>query len=188
MDRFHFPSLVAALATTCAGVLLALTPASAALAADGDRSLVFRYGEADDDYERLGVALRFGPWWSWDRGGWHASLHPEIEVNRFRHSGPAAGPDGRYEIGGIGTLQLHYGNSRVRPYAELGLGVALFSNDQLGDKQFSTHFQFSQHVLLGVEIARRGFAGLQYAHYSNGDLEDPNDGIDLHEVVIGMRF
>lgn len=62
------------------------------------------------------------------------------------------------------------------------------SRDTLGDKDFPTRFQFSQHLGPGVEFARRGYAGLQYSHYSNADIEKPNDGIDLHQIVLGAHF
>jgi hypothetical protein len=39
-----------------------------------------------------------------------------------------------------------------------------------------------------VELTERGYAGLQYSHYSNADIEEPNDGIDLHQIVIGAHF
>lgn len=109
-------------------------------------------------------------------------------MNRFRYTGPTAGPDSLNQGGAVGRLHLHYGEGRFRPYAEAGLGIALFSRDRLGGKDLSTHYQFSQHLTVGIEWAGRGFAGLQYSHYSNADIEEPNDGIDLHQIVIGAYF
>ncbi|MBW8306549.1 MAG: acyloxyacyl hydrolase [Thiobacillus sp.] len=34
-------------------------------------------------------------------------------------------------------------------------------------------------LAVGVELIKRGYARLQYPHYSNVDIEKPNDGIDL---------
>ena len=163
--------------------LLAAAPARAA-----GPEIVLRYGEADSHYERSGIGLRFGPWWSADWGNWEATLRPELELSHFRYTGSAAGPDSLNEGGGIGLLRIQYGKDRFRPYAEAGLGVALFSRDKLGSKEFSTQFQFSEHLGLGVAFAERGFAGWQYSHYSNADIEKPNDGLDLHQFVIGAHF
>ena len=48
---------------------------------------------------------------------------------------------------------------------------------------------FSAFALLavGVELTKRGYAGRQYSHYSNADIEKPNDGIDLLQLVIGAH-
>lgn len=177
-------SLSAALAI----LAFSLTPCAAAPAAAERPEIALLIGEADSDYERFGLGLRFGPLWSTDWGKWKVSLRPALELSHFRHTGSASGPDSLNQAGGIGLLHLHYGEGRFRPYAEAGLGIALFSHDRLGGKEFSTHFQFSEHLALGVEWARRGFAGLQYSHYSNANIESPNDGLDLHQIVIGMHF
>jgi lipid A 3-O-deacylase len=164
------------------------TPFAAASAATEGPEIALLVGEAGSDYERAGLSLRFGPMWSADWGNWKASLRPELELSHFRYTGAGPGPDSLNQGGAIGRLHLHYGDRRWRPYAEAGLGVSLFSRDRLGSKAFSTHFQFSQHVALGVELSGRGFAGLQYSHYSNGGIDELNDGIDLHQIVIGAHF
>jgi opacity protein-like surface antigen len=166
---------------------MAFTFTPFAAVADGP-GIALMVGEAGSDYERAGIGLRFGPMWSADWGNWKASLRPELELSHFRHTGAGPGPDSLNQVGGIGRLHLHYGEGRLRPYAEAGLGASLFSRDTLGGKDFSTRFQFSQHLGLGVEFAKWGFAGLQYSHYSNANIEKPNDGIDLHQVVVGAYF
>ena len=163
--------------------LLAVAPARAE-----SPEIVLRYGEADSHYERSGIGLRFGPLWSADWGNWKATLRPELELSHFRYTGSAAGPDSLDQGGGIGLFRIQYGEGRFRPYGEAGLGVALFSRDKLGTKQFSTHFQFSEHLGLGLLFAERWFAGWQYSHFSNGDIDKPNDGIDMHQVVVGAHF
>lgn len=167
---------------------LAVTPLATASATAEGPEIALLVGEAGRDYERAGLSLRFGPMWSTDWGNWKASLRPELEVSHFRFTGAGPGPGSLNQFGGIGRLHLHYGEGRLRPYAEVGLGVSLFSRDTLGDKDFSTRFQFSEHLAMGVEFARRGFASLQYSHYSNADIKKPNDGIDLHQIVIGAHF
>ena len=56
------------------------------------------------------------------------------------------------------------------------------------DPIYCARFQFSQHLAVGVEFAKWGFVGLQYSHYSNADIEKPNDGLDLHQIVLGAKF
>ncbi len=167
-------------------VALALLAASPVWA--GDKQILLRYGESDGDYERSGIGLRLAPIWSADWGHWKALLRPEFELSHFRYTGPAAGPDSLEQGGAIAHFRVRRGTGGMRPYAEAGLGGSLFSNDQLGRKMFSTHFQFSEHLGLGLEFAESWFAGWQYSHYSNADIDTPNDGIDLHQLVVGAHF
>jgi opacity protein-like surface antigen len=175
------------LSAALAILAFSLAPPAAAAGAEGPE-IALRVGTNGNDYERAGLGLRFGPVWSTDWGNWKASLRPELELNHFRHTGPASGPDSLNQAGAIGLFHVHYGEARFRPYAEVGLGIALFSRDQLGGKEFSTHFQFSQHLAAGVEWAGRWFGGVQASHYSNADIEKPNAGINFYQIVIGAQF
>lgn len=141
-----------------------------------------------DNFDRTGLSLRLGPLWKTDWGRWHAGLHPELELSRFRYSGANDGPDTMNQAGAIGMLRLVRGSGGFQPYAELGLGAALFDRTDLGGKVFSTNFQFSQHAGVGLELGDRFSVGWRYSHYSNGDIETPNHGIDLHQLLIGASF
>lgn len=168
----------------------ALTLAAALVAAPAfaaDTAFSLRVGE-HDNYERVGASVRFAPLWSRDWSGWRLALHPEAELSRFRYTGHNPGADTLYQGGVVGMFRIVRGEGALRPYAELGLGGSLFSRDKFGGKNFSTRFQFSEHVGLGLEFANGVAAGWLYSHYSNADIELPNDGIDLHQIVIGARF
>lgn len=167
--------------------LAALTFAAMSAARAEGLDLVLKYGDASGNYERTGVGLRFGPLWTDRWGPFRLALHPEVELSRMRHTG-RSGPRRLDQGGGLGLLRAHYGDGRVRPYGEVGLGASLFSRDTLGSKEFSTHFQFSQHLGLGVELGGTWSVGWQYAHYSNADIERPNDGVDFHQIAASVRF
>lgn len=173
-----------------AGVLLALLflLCVSAPARAENLELLASYGKDGGSYESGGLGLRFGPWWSKDMGSWKSTLRPELEIKHFSYSGNAAGPDGLNEGGGIAMLRLERNAGGFRPYGEFGIGFALFDHDKLGKKGFSTHFQFSEHVGLGLEFAERWFAGYRFSHYSNADIKTPNNGMDLHQLVVGVRF
>lgn len=189
MPRFQHPLTpardrsAAAAALVLGLALLAAPPAGAA-----GQEVFLRYGGSGGDYERVGIGLRLRPVWSADWGSWHAQLRPEFELSHFRYSGPPPQPDGLEQGGIVAHLRVQRGSEGWRPYGEVGLGLSLFSNDQLGTKTFSTHFQFSQHLGLGIDFAGSGFAGYQYSHYSNADIDEPNHGVDLHQAVAGLRF
>lgn len=164
-------------------VLPALLPAQAT-----DLEIAVRHGDDGSHTEGNGVALRFGPWWSKDLGGWNVTLRPELELNHFHYRDTSTGPSSLNEAGAIGLFRIDRGPGRFGPYAEFGLGGALLSNDRLGKKQLSTHFQFSEHLGLGLAFTGGWFAGWRFSHYSNAGMKSPNDGIDQHQLVVGIRF
>lgn len=151
-------------------------------------SEVALFGGEHDNYERVGAHVRFAPQWGSDWGGWRLGVHPELELSRFRYTGKGGGADRLDQAGVIALGRMVRGQGAWRPYAEVGLGAALFSRSDLGSKEFSTSFQFSQHLGLGLEFGKHLTVGWRYSHYSNADIEMPNDGIDLHQLVVGLRF
>lgn len=153
-----------------------------------EKEFLLRYGQAAGRYEGAGVALHMDSLWSRGLGNWSATLLPELELNHFRYLGSQPGPDSLNEAGIKGMVRFARTGGDLKPYAELGLGVSLFSRDQLGTRDFSTRLQFSEHVGLGIEFGKGWFAGWRYSHYSNAGLKEPNDGIDLHQLLIGVSF
>lgn len=166
----------------------ALLLLAAAFAQASDLDISLRHAVDGGRNEGYGLALRFGAWWSKDLNGYQAVLRPELEFNHFRHSAPTAGPKTLDEGGGIALLRLQRPAGGWRPYGEIGLGLALFSRDRLGTKGFSTPYQFSEHLGLGMDFSGKWFAGWRYSHYSNAGIKTPNDGLDLHQALIGVRF
>lgn len=168
-------------------VCMAASMLAAGVASAAEPAVNLFHGE-HDNYDRTGLSLRLGPVWGADWGAWHAGLHPELELSRFHYSGSSHGPNTLNQAGAIGMLRMVRGKGNFQPYAELGLGAALLGRTDLGPKEFSTAFQFSQHLGIGFEFAGRYSVGWRYSHYSNGDIETPNHGIDLHQFVIGAAF
>lgn len=171
-----------------AAALLTVCAVAAAPAYAEDIDVLLRHSFSSGDYERAGVGMRFKPLWSDDWGNWKATVRPEVEVSHFRYSGSKPGRSSLNQLGAIAQFRLTYGSSKVRPYVEAGLGGSLFSHTSLGDKAFSTAFQFSEHVGAGIEFAERWYVGWQFSHYSNAGIKRPNNGLDLHQIMLGMRF
>jgi lipid A 3-O-deacylase len=176
--------------TLLAAALGALaTVAGNAQAEDKSMQVVLKYGQDGGDYERAGVGLRFAPLWSYQGDNWKAKLYPEAEYNHFHYSGSRHGTrDDLDQIGGIAMMRFEYGSGTVKPFAEIGLGGALFDHTQLGDKNISTSFQFSEHLTLGVDVSNAWWVGAQYSHYSNAGIKEPNPGLDYVQFVVGAHF
>lgn len=63
---------------------------------------------------------------------------------------------------------------------EMGIGAAFMTNPGVGNRQKSTHFQFSDHFGIGVSDPNSGWrVGFAFRHLSNLDLERPNNGANF---------
>lgn len=147
------------------------------------------FASEHDDYERFGAHVRLDPVWARQWGHWQAALHPEFELSRFQYSGGVRSvPRQLDQAGAIALLRAVHGDGQWRPYAEFGIGLAHFSRTELGGKEFSTSLQFSEHLGMGIEIGSQLSVGWRYSHHSNGDTVLPNNGIDMHQLVVDLRF
>lgn len=118
-----------------------------------------------------GEHMRLGGFWEasanyWDAGDgdlWAAALSP--------------------------VLALYLGNAGARwqPYIEGGIGAAFISETSLAGREFSTTFQFENRLGIGIRGERWDFH-VRYLHYSNADIEEPNNGMDSFVAGVAYRF
>ena len=86
------------------------------------------------------------------------------------------------------------------PYLQLGLGVAYLSDDkfesrpkmntvypQEGTADMGSHWQFESSIAVGLKKDRFSIRAKIY-HYSNAELADENEGMDVAEFGISYRF
>jgi len=150
-------------------------------------------GSGDDAIGRGGLALQ----WDWGVrwlpvGDWYLGGYFELSASYWE------GDEGRTGTGSLGELGLAsvlrfqkasmtYG---VRPYLEAGVGVHGMSDDQLGDKDFSTEIAFGSHGGIGIHFGDRARfeLGYRYQHLSNLGIGDSNPGINFHLVRLGYPF
>lgn len=153
----------------------------------GETGVDFRYGERGN-ITQYAASLRFGELWAREGSSWTMRLQPVVEGGRFRYDGSRPGNDSlSYGSVGLGFRVAGAGKS-LSPYFEAGLGGALFSKTSLGERSFSTAFQFTEWVGVGLDFGERFSIGWRYAHFSNAGIKKPNDGIDIQQVVLGARF
>jgi len=84
----------------------------------------------------------------------------------------------------------HLASWYFQPFVEMGIGFHYLTEKELPTKNFSTHFQFGDHIGFGVRYghARRHRITYQFQHLSNGGIDAPNPGINFHLVSMGYRF
>ena len=73
------------------------------------------------------------------------------------------------------------------------LGPSYISSNKLGDRQQANNFSFQAQIGVGAMIKTRNnteaIIALSWKHFSNANLFDDNDGIDLPVVLnFGIRF
>mgnify|MGYP005748507657 CR=1 FL=1 len=172
----------AVLAVGVATCVFATFPAFAS-----DNAVELRHG-GRGDIDFTGVSVRFGELWARDAGNWRMKLQPVVEGGRFRYSGGRADRDS-VSYGGAGVgFRIARENAGWSPYLELGLGGTYFGQTTLGPRSLSTRFQLTEWVGLGLAVGDHLTIGWRYSHYSNANIKKPNDGVDIQQLVVGVRF
>ncbi|MBI5889185.1 MAG: acyloxyacyl hydrolase [Nitrosomonadales bacterium] len=167
--------------------------ASRACGADG---VFVEYGRAN-----MVEMSRVGELWKWDRnwrndGDWQVTGFWEASLGSWRGFRPN---DNNQTITEIGiTPVFHFVPNAfsdwggTEPYLEVGLaGVHLISPAFIyTDRKFGSAFQFGNHVGFGVSLgARRQFGlGYRFQHISNGDIKQPNQGINFSQLHLNFIF
>jgi len=133
-------------------------------------------GRGDDQTN----AIRLAGTWQWrkerllDRG-WRLSGYWEVSLGAWENSDDSTSdfaltPVFRFE---------HHGEHVV--YVEAAIGFHILSQHISASRQFSTNFQFGDHVALGFRFGshRRYDLGVRLQHISNGSIQEPNPGINF---------
>lgn len=78
----------------------------------------------------------------------------------------------------------------LKPFIEGGIGFHYLTETDITLKDLSTHFQFGDHISIGVEFGKRLDYRVNYLfqHFSNGGIEAPNPGINFHMLSFGARL
>jgi lipid A 3-O-deacylase len=174
-----------------AALLMALASSSAG-AVDG-MSIQGGVGggsSSGDGTEMVDIALQ----WDWDRRWfegkrWHVGGFWDVGAGYWqRDASPVQNKD-LVEIGVTPVFRLQQ-NDLKGPYVEAGIGAHLLAKTSLGDKRFSTAFQFGSHLGVGYRFGARQAFDLSYSyqHLSNADIKKPNDGIDFHQLRLQYHF
>jgi len=88
----------------------------------------------------------------------------------------------------------------IHPYLQLGLGVAYLSDDKFesepkkhpeyqldGTTNMGSHWHFESSLAVGLKIDSFSIRAKIY-HYSNADLADENEGMDVAEFGVSYSF
>ena len=176
-----------------AGATLAMSVASGSAAAVDGIALIGGGGAGSSSGNDTRLA-RVAVQWDWDKRWfegkrWHLGGFWNADVAYWKRNASPGQNDHLYEIGFTPVFRLQQ-NDLKGLYLEGGVGAHFLSKTSLGNKNFSTSFQFGSHIGFGYRFgAKQAFdIGYAYQHISNADIEKPNDGIDFHEVRLQYHF
>jgi len=80
-----------------------------------------------------------------------------------------------------------FSGETVRPYVELGIGIAGLSKKEYEGREFGSRFAFEDRIGLGLRFGRHE-VGLRAMHYSNAGIKSPNDGIESYALHYRTSF
>jgi lipid A 3-O-deacylase len=132
--------------------------------------------------------------WQWSKR-WLQGEHMHVGgfwdagIAQWRRDETPGWTDHLSEINFTPTFRLQ-ANDLQGPYVEAGVGLHLLSETQLGNKHYSTAFQFGEHLGFGWRFGARGAfdLGYRYQHISNADIKTPNSGADFHQIRLQYWF
>jgi lipid A 3-O-deacylase len=95
------------------------------------------------------------------------------------------------QIGLTPVLRWHLFGSSPRVFAEAGIGLnVLVPIFRTTDKQFSTAFNFGDHIAVGMQFGEGGLheVSLRLQHFSSACIKEPNPGENFVQLRYGMRY
>lgn len=154
------------------------------------------YGKDMDDNDsklyRLGLQNKWERTWLND-GAWYVGGYWDAELAYMESDHEDSENDNLFDLGLTPVFRMQRDatlSSGVSPYAEVGIGPHLISETRLGERQYSTAFQFGSLIGFGLGFGDKGQYEIsyRYQHLSNADIKTPNQGMNLHLLRLGYSF
>ncbi|MDO8651899.1 MAG: acyloxyacyl hydrolase [Undibacterium sp.] len=169
-------------------ISLALFMARPALAID---SVSLELGAADQaQIARVGLQSQWQSQW-WQSNGTHIGGYWDMTLAQWRGMRFRGQNDVHQNITDIGiTPVLRFqADSKKGLFAEVGIGAHLLSDLYDNDgRQFSTRFQFGDHIGIGYVMQNRLTVSLSVQHFSNARIKQPNPGILFGVAKVAYAF
>ena len=166
-------------------IALAAAGCFVAVPALAQSAIALEAGHGSGDTHLLRAAAQWERPRKWFAGRpWHVSYLWEASFG-----GWTGGHGKVYDFAFTPLFRLE--RSARSPYFEAAVGFHLLSDLDVGTgSEFSSRFQFGDHVGAGVRFGDEGRydLGVKLQHLSNGGLRNPNPGINFLIVRLQARF
>jgi len=168
-----------------AGLLLAGVPAAAI---DGIAVEVGTTGSGRTDVGRVSVQWDWSKRW-FQAEGWHLGGYWDASLGHWKSNVRPGQNDTITDIG-ITPVFRFQNDNLAGLYLEAGIGFHWLSKTRIGDRRFSTQYQFGDHAGFGYRFGGKGTydLGYRFQHLSNAGIKKPNDGIDFHQVRLQYHY
>ncbi|WP_119154605.1 acyloxyacyl hydrolase [Caldimonas tepidiphila] len=140
-------------------------------------------------------ALTAGLTWPWERrwrvAGGELGGYWEASLSRWRIGHDTAPRSGLNQFALTPVFRWRPGGGASDWFAEGAIGLTYSSSRyDTGEKRFSTHFNFGDHVALGRSFGadRRHELLLRVQHFSNAGVRRPNPGENFVQLRYAARF
>jgi lipid A 3-O-deacylase len=150
----------------------------------------FEWGQGNSSH-----MVRAGLQWNWNKqwfkgDQWHVGGFWDLSLGHWWRDSLLPGQNENItEAGLTPTFRLQQNNGKGF-YTEAGVGFHLLSRTSLGTRQFSTAFQFGEHLGIGYRFGVNGALdlGVRYQHLSNASIRQPNNGINFTQARLNYWF
>jgi hypothetical protein len=137
-------------------------------------------------------AARFSLRWDWRKywnvgDQWNASGFWETGLGYMDSEGISQ--KNTWQVGFAPVIRLRSGVSPF--FFEGGIGAHWLSNDRLNlYRELGSNLQFSEILGFGWNVGNKDHyeLGYRFTRYSNANLAEPNDGINLHLFRLGYNY
>lgn len=126
----------------------------------------------------------------WQSNGTHIGGYWDLSAANW-HSTRYNGIDSTQNLIDIGITPVFrfQRDSKTGPYLEGGIGLHVTNKlYNSNGKNFSTAFQFGDHISVGYVFDNGLDLGLRIQHLSNGDIKQPNSGVNYMLIRAAYRF
>jgi hypothetical protein len=140
------------------------------------------------DMGRIGLQSDWKKRW-FQGNNWHVGGYWDLAAGYWDRNALPGQNDSITDIGLTPVFRLQQ-NDLKGPYLEAAVGLHLLSKTSIGDRRFSTRFQFGDHVGIGYRFGAKSAFDLsyRYQHLSNGSIKRPNNGINFNQIRLQYHF
>jgi hypothetical protein len=178
-----------ALATSALITSLFALPAAAVDFSVDSVSIEGGYSSNDDGNVGMG---RVGLQWDWgvkwfQTGSWFLGGYWDLAAGYWNSD---VSDIGDFSITPVFRFQSN-ATSGFSPYVELAVGAHMLTEKTItGTRLFSTSFQFGDHLAAGFRFGDKAQYDMSYhyQHLSNASIEQPNPGINFHQLRLQYHF
>jgi hypothetical protein len=122
---------------------------------------------------------------------WRLSYKPMLNLSHWQVDGASRFARSAYDVAVIPMIRWEK-TFDFTPHLldfEMGVGASYVSEVNIGERQKSTHFQFTDHFGFGISSPNHDWrVGFAFRHLSNASIKLPNNGVNLFGASVEFKL